>query len=468
MHLLESRSLSAISRRKLALVPALPLLRLVFVDDVGGLEDLDGEGVFAVFADGLEDSGDEGCAHDLVFGCLGVGELDGSVVVGVVQPAKVLVVRAKNQRHDLAPAGHGTLQPDDIGELVDGEGLGDRGGLVGEGVGKRIVAVGDGNILHDVALVENIGASDGNVNIDEVGVGGRGAGDVGHLGELGADVLRGEGEAAALVNVGDLGGRAARSHVGSLAGLVVVGRDNLDGLNGEGLFAVLREHGNKHVRHNLHLRLVRRRNLNKDILGVEGNLGVVAVDDWWQRADCPVLVEDDGVYGRVPDNVEITSQVLVVLVKLHQPLAIHLLRLVERNEGNLLWLERLVGEGALDGIQVVGAHGDESPLTAQVQVELVLKGNEGVVTRLGELDSTEDGSRDVRPDLSDGGIDAELMNLAIWRSDDTEVGELLTTEKDVEVHGDTLEAEHVISRLVRDAGDGGALPDLLAGISILS
>lgn len=100
---------------------------------------------------------------------------------------------------------------------------------------------------------------------------------------------------------------------------MVVGRDDIDGLDGERLVAVLREHGDQHVGHNLGLGLVRGRHLNQDIPGGEGDLGAVAVDDGGERADVAVGVENDGVYGGVADDVEVSSEVFVGLGDVSTP-----------------------------------------------------------------------------------------------------------------------------------------------------
>lgn len=62
-------------------------------------------------------------------------------------------------------------------------------------------------------------------------------------------------------------------------------RDDLDGLHGEGLLAVHGEHGDHHVGDDLQLGKVGGGHLDEDVGGVEGNLGVVAVDDRRQGAD---------------------------------------------------------------------------------------------------------------------------------------------------------------------------------------
>ena len=78
----------------------------------------------------------------------------------------------------------------------------------------------------------------------------------------------GEFEPAAGVDVGDFSGGGAWGHVGDLAGLVIVRRDDLEGLNGEGLVAVHGEHGDKNTGHDLDLGFVGCSDFDEDIAGV--------------------------------------------------------------------------------------------------------------------------------------------------------------------------------------------------------
>ena len=87
------------------------------------------------------------------------------------------------------------------------------------------------------------------------------------------------------------------------------------------------------------------------------------------------------------------------LVELHHLLAVHLFRLVQGSELDVLRGKGFVGEGSLDGVQIMGANGDQSTLSCEILVELVLEGNEGLVACLGELDVSQNGAREVRSDL---------------------------------------------------------------------
>lgn len=77
---------------------------------------------------------------------------------------------------------------------------------------------------------------------------------------------------------------------------------------------------------------------------------------------------------------------LPYLVEGHQLLTIHLLGLVQRDKLDVLGRQSLVGERALNGVQIVGPDRDQSSLARQVLVKLVLKGDEGLIASLVELD----------------------------------------------------------------------------------
>lgn len=76
----------------------------------------------------------------------------------------------KGERQDLDPASLGTQAADGVAELVRGVGLGDGAGL-GEGALEVVEAVRDGSVLHDVALVQNVGPGRRDEDVDQVVVG---------------------------------------------------------------------------------------------------------------------------------------------------------------------------------------------------------------------------------------------------------------------------------------------------------
>lgn len=149
-------------------------------------------------------------------------------------------------------------------------------------------------------------------------------------------------------------------------------------------------------------------------------------------------------------------------VELHEFFGVHDFLLVEGCEQNLLRLERLVGEGALDGVEVVSAHRHESAVAAEVLVELVLERDEGLVAFGGESDTAEDTAGDVGSDF--GGLkpvvsstvhplsrnpyllrNRDLMGNTIRRVHNGVIGRLGLPGKDVQHQSDSLEAEHIIS-----------------------
>lgn len=380
---------------------------------------------------------------------------------------------AEDEGHDFAPAGHGGFDADNVAELVDGEGTADGGAAVGRCAGELVEAVADGEIFHDVALVEDVGSRGGDGDFKEVGVLLGGLRDVGHLGEELAELVGGGVETRAVVEVVDFGGGDAGLESGSDAGEVVVVRDDLDWLDGEGLGAVHAEHGDEHVGDDAELGKIGGGDLDEDVGRVESDLGVLAVNDGRERADYAVGVVDDGVHRGVADDVQETAQVLVGFVEGHEFLAGHFLGLVERDELDVLGREGFVCEGALDGVEIVSSDGDERSVTSQVLVKLVLEGDEGFIAVLGELDVAEDSAGNQRSYLEGLGRDLDDLLLAVLGFNNAEVGRGSAAEEDVEVQSNAFEAEHVVAvggnlnlelgRLL-DAIDNGAL--VLLGVFV--
>lgn len=111
---------------EVALVTAFALEGQVLEDYVADFEDLNRNAVVFVLSEGLEETGEEGCAHDLVFRRFRVGQSDGGgAIVHAIQVCKVLCVRAEDQGKNFRPACHCRLESYDVAEFVDGEGLGD-------------------------------------------------------------------------------------------------------------------------------------------------------------------------------------------------------------------------------------------------------------------------------------------------------------------------------------------------------
>ena len=250
-----------------------------------------------ILPDRFEQPGQQRRPHDLILCGFGVRELHRrGAIIAPVQEAEILVVGAEDQGHDLGPAGHGGLEADDVGELVDGEGLGDGGGDGGEGARQLVEAVGDADVFHDVGLVEDVGSGGRDEDVEGVRVGGGGGGGrVGHAEQQGAGFLGGEVEAAAGVDVGEGGGGGARGEVGDEAGFVVVGGGDADLFDGEGGGGVLGKHADEDVIHDFEFGAVGCGEVDEDVAGLEGDFAVIGVDDGGHRADCPIGVEDDRV-----------------------------------------------------------------------------------------------------------------------------------------------------------------------------
>ena len=268
---------------------------------------------------------------------------------------------------------------------------------------------------------------------------------VGESGEELSKLVCGLVQASAAVEVVNLDIKLDGGKSRGCAGKVVVFRHDLDRLDGEGLCAVLGEHGHHHVGDNLELGGVCGSDLNENVCGAKVYLGVLAIDDRGQGADNPVSIIDDWVDGRVFDDVKETTKVSVMFVELHQLLGIHLLGLVQGDELDVLRGESLIGERSLDSIQVMGTDRYQSPVSCQVRVELILQRNEGLIAVLCELDVSQDGTSNQRSDLGGLFLDNDLVLLRIFGLDHPEVGGLLSLLEDVQVHGNAFEAEHVIS-----------------------
>lgn len=127
-------------------------------------------------------------------------------------------------------------------------------------------------------------------------------------------------------------------------------------------------------------------NFNENILSRELNLGMLRVNDGWQRTDDTVGVIDNRINRRIADNVEIFAKMLIVLhapdkscsasssgyhatalptytVEFHQGIAIQFNSLVEGNKFDIFMGQCLISEWALDRIQVMGAHRSKCSLT---------------------------------------------------------------------------------------------------------
>lgn len=94
----------------------------------------------------------------------------------------------------------------------------------------------------------------------------------------------------------------------------------------------------------------------------------------------------------------------------------------------------------LEGVEVVGADGDEGALTAQVLVELVLEVDEAVIRGLVQRHAAQDGGDDERPHERRLRLDRH----ALAAGHDGVGGRGAAAEEDVQSTRDALEAQHVV------------------------
>lgn len=111
---------------------------------------------------------------------------------------------------------------------------------------------------------------------------------------------------------------------------------------------------------------------------------MITVDDWRQGANSPVLVINDWVDRGVADNMKVFPKILIVLIELHQSIAVHYFLLVKRSEGNFTWRKRFIGERAFNGIKVMSSHRYKRALAAQILMKFILESDKRVVAVLRE------------------------------------------------------------------------------------
>lgn len=99
--------------------------------------------------------------------------MEGNKLLGKVRVVRVSAdTTYENEWQNFDPAGVRPFVPDDIAELANGKRLGHRARRW-ERVWQVVEPVGDRCVLHDVALVQNVGPCRGNSNVERIGVSGR-------------------------------------------------------------------------------------------------------------------------------------------------------------------------------------------------------------------------------------------------------------------------------------------------------
>lgn len=300
---------------------------------------------------------------------------------------------AEGEVQDLVELGLRHLVPEEVRELVDPESSSD-GGRRRHGRHDLRVAVADGDVFKHVAFVQHVSSPERRLDF------------------VGSFLGNRSSEASSL----EIAHHVFWVELGSDQGLrllvldnelpwVDIGRqesflpvDDLHWLHLEGNLAVLREGPDDVVEANESLRPVEGGDLNKDVSGVDGDLGALAVDDGRDGADHVVGIEHKRVNWAVSNEMEIFLQ-LVVLQQLHHAQAVHLCLLVQRNELEVFRVLGHVLEGPLDSIEVVGSNRGVLPGSAEGVMQLLLGSNEGLVGLFSEGDVPEDGSSDKGPDL---------------------------------------------------------------------
>ena len=382
---------------------------IVGQDDVADFKDFEPrrERGTLVVLEGLEEAGEEGGADHLVLDVGGVGQADGGGNLPA-QGREVVPDRAKAVGEDLGVPRAADLVAEEVAQLVERL-------LPTDGVGVRhplddvVVPVGDAHVLGNVHGVQNVRSGGGDADLEHppaVGPLFEGGGSqldlvaqLDHaLGRL-LDANHGVDEVDAGLDAagGQLGGHVRPG--GGSGGVHVV---DLDGLDLEGPGAVLGEHGNDGVEDDVGLGEVGGGALDEDVLGVEGDLGLVPVDDGRQRQDGVFVVEDDGVERRVLDDGHVRLEMLAIRMSLvvlqegpaGEGLAGGVVGRFEGDELNFVGLAGVVVEGSLDGIHVVRADGHQGPLPAEVAMELILQIDEGGVPLGGEGDVPQNGTHD--------------------------------------------------------------------------
>ncbi|GIX61188.1 uncharacterized protein BcabD6B2_06230 [Babesia caballi] len=380
-HLQAGSGAVGVAAGRVCVVDGADVAALQTPDDVADLEDLDGKHGALEVGDGADDAGQQRDAAGLELGDLGVLEQHGPAVGGLAglgpPHALVHVLQRVQDGHEglLVAAG--------------GQNVANRASGVGDGPqpthGERVlcdavVAESNGNVLAEVARVLNVGAADGDAGGDGVAAGVERGVDH-HALEVGADVVAGElGDPDEGAEVGHVGHHGARAEVGGEHRAVGVLR--VKGLHGVGLGAVLREAVDEHVQADAALHAVSGRDLDEDVAGVEGDLGVGGVGDGRPGADPAGGVAEDGVELGALEDLELRRAVLPAGV-------------AQRREHNVLGALEAVDERLRNAVHVVGADSGEGALAAQVLVQLGLQVDQAVVDLLRHADAPQAGGEDV-------------------------------------------------------------------------
>jgi hypothetical protein len=186
----------------------------------------------------------------------------------------------------------------------------------------------DGDIFHEVALVEDVASGDGDGDVEEIGVLFGGVGKDTHFVEEGGEFGGGEGETGAGVEVGDFGGHFTGFDGWTETGAAIMFRVDLNWFNTksnvrfgyvergeerEGFGRVDGEHCDHGVDYDFEFGLVGGSAVDEDVCCIKCNLGKVAVDNRRKTENLVIRVVKDGIARRISNNMQILSNMFIVL-----------------------------------------------------------------------------------------------------------------------------------------------------------
>ena len=119
---------------------------------------------------------------------------------------------------------------------------------------------------------------------------------------------------------------------------------------------MLTELGSENGETNLSLLNISSSNFDKDVLGVQSNLGLVRVDDRRQRKYLAILVVEHWIFLEGFQNWQEFLHLDIVAEYVKECVAIHFLGLFESLEYDFAGRVGLVSDWSSDLIKIVGAH----------------------------------------------------------------------------------------------------------------
>ena len=127
---------------------------------------------------------------------------------------------------------------------------------------------------------------------------------------------------------------------------------------------------------------------------------MVAVDEGRQGQHRLVGVGNQGEHRGISDDIHIFFHVFILSVKFGNFMAVHTFFLIQRFKSYFLRGQRVINEGALDGVEVMGANGHQGSAATHVLVKLILRVNEGFIVLLIERHVSQDTAHHKGADLS--------------------------------------------------------------------